>query len=214
MKLDEMTPYMRDGDSMSKGLFETGVSFLSDKERSETLQKTDGALVLATRSDATKIIKQCQADLDAKLLECHYPGCKQIADPVVEELGKFQAALEKGSWKGPNDAEREHLINLYDLLIIKSVARRDSEKALATMEEIVVAERQRQIAMGIVPEEIDTDGMPVQKSSTMKWILIIAAVVVVLLVLGIMVYYFTKAAENLETVSNFQDLLINRVLNQ
>lgn len=215
MKLDEMAEYMRDGDAMNKGLFENGVSFLSDKERSETLQKTDGALVISARGDANKIIKQCTSDIETKLQECSYPGCKAIADPVIQMLGKFSEALEKGSWKGVTNADREHLINLHDLLIIKSVARRDTEKALATMNEIIEAERQRQIAMGIEPDQVGPGGVSTKKRGTMKWLLIGAAIVVVLLLLGLAIWFFTKPAERLEQpADNFQSLYIDRVLNQ
>ena len=215
MKLDEMAEYMRDGDAMNKGLFENGVSFLSDKERAEILQKTDGPLVISARGDANKIIKQCSTDIESRLAECSYPGCKAIADPVIQVLNKFHEALEKGSWKGVADADREHLINLHDLLIIKSVARRDTEKALNTMNEIVEAERQRQIAMGIEPDQVSPDDVPTQKSGMMKWLLIGAAVVVVLVLLGLAIWFFTKASERLEQPADqFQRLYIDRILNQ
>jgi hypothetical protein len=197
LKLEEMTPYMRDGDKFDARMFK---KFLQEQNVQNKLAETKSVVISLLREDVPKVLSECESILDLKLQSCDIPECQTIAGTVKAQLDKFRRAYNDNDGEGVSN-DQSHDLNLLDLLLIKSVSRRNTDKAIADMEAIHLATPSDDVA------ELST-------GVSMKWMIIAGAIALVLILIGIMIWYFTKAAEKMESKGNFQDLLIDRILNQ
>ncbi len=195
-----MIPYMRDGDKFDTRMFK---KFLQEQNVQTKLTETKSVVISLLRDDVPKVLSECESLLDNKLQSCNIPECQMIAAAAKAQLDKFRRAYNDNDGEGVSN-DQSHDLNLLDLLLIKSVSRRDTDKAISDMDAAHLA---------------STSATPVETSSSdsgisMKWMIIAGAIALVLIIVGIMIWYFTKAAEKMESKGEFQSLLIDRVLNQ
>jgi short subunit dehydrogenase-like uncharacterized protein len=100
-----------------------------------------------------------------------------------------------------------------DLLQMKSVSRRDTEKTIQEMDALIAEEQQRLVALGVVP---DTTGQTAvtRKSNITKWIIMAVVAVLVMLLVGLMIWYFNKT-EHLGDLNQdeFNKLMFSQINN-
>jgi hypothetical protein len=198
LKPEEMTPYMRDGDKFDA---RTLKKFLQEQNVQTKLTETKSVVISLLREDVPKVLSECESALDLKLQSCGIPECQTIAGTTKAQLDKFRRAYNDNDGEGVSN-DQSHDLNLLDLLLIKSVSRRDTDKAVADMEAVHAA------AASTTPDAAASAG------GSMNWMIIAGAIAFVLILIGIMIWYFTKAAEKMESKGDFQNLLIDRILNQ
>jgi len=200
MKLEEMIPFMRDGDKVSAKMFK---KFINESNLQSKLIETKSVMVSLLRDDIPEVLKECESTINSKLQSCDIKDCQKIGAEVKTQLDKYRRAFNENDGDGISN-DQSHDLNLMDLLIIKSSSRKITEKAINDMDLAMEAYRQTRPFI----EE------PIKEESgiSMKWIIIAGVFTLVILIIGLMIWYFSTKKEKLE--DEFQKLMIDRVLNQ